>query len=106
MAGFGGKGQKKFDKPSDPGYNQINWFYSEQEIVNKLNTNVTVQDMLNIDTQFNKFRFAAGPGDLNILYFKESTNIETMQQFNVGLENYSSNKSLYDFIKNICETYK
>ena len=91
---------------SDPGYNQINWFYSEQEIVNKLNTNVTVQDMLNIDTQFNKFRFTAGPGDLNILYFKESTNIETMQQFNVGLTNYSSNKSLYDFIKNTCEKYE
>ncbi len=91
---------------SNPGYAKINWFYSEQEIVNKLNTNVTVQDMLNIDTQFNKFRFIAGPGDLNILYFKETTNIEPMQQLNVGLTNYSSNKSLYDFIKNTCETHK
>lgn len=90
----------------DPGYDQINWFYSEQEIVNKLKTNITVQDMLHIDTQFNKFRFISGTGDLNILYFKESTNIEAMQQFNVGFANYSSNKSLYDFIKNTCEAHK
>ena len=91
---------------SDPGYDQIIWFYSEQEIVNKLKTNVTVQDILNIDMQFNKFRFIGGPGDLNILYFKESANIKVMQQFNVVLANYSSNKSLYDFINNMCETYK
>ena len=90
----------------DPGYDQISWFYSEQEIVNKLKTNVTVQDILNIDMQFNKFRFIGGPGDLNILYFKESANVKVMQQFNVGLANYSSNKSLYDFINNMCETYK
>lgn len=90
----------------DPGYDQIIWFYSEQEIVNKLKTNVTVQDILNIDMQFNKFRFIGGPGDLNILYFKEWANIKVMQQFNVVLANYSSNKSLYDFINNMCETYK
>ena len=89
----------------DPVYDQINWFYSEQEIVNKLKTNVTVQDILNIDMQFNKFRFIGEPGDLNILYFKESANIKVMQQFNVALANYSSNKSLYDFINNMCETY-
>ena len=40
---------------------QINWFCSEQDIVNRLKTNITVQDMLNIDTQFNKFRFVNGP---------------------------------------------
>lgn len=91
---------------SNPGYEQINWFYSEQEIVNKLITDVTVQDILHIDTQFNKFRFISEPVDLNILYFKESTNIEVMQQFNVGLSNYSSNKSLYDFIKNTCVAHK
>ena len=90
----------------DPEYDQISWFYSEQEIVNKLKTNVTVQDILNIDMQFNKFRFIGGPGDLNILYFKESANIKVMQQFNVVLANYSSNKYLYDFINNTCETYK
>lgn len=92
---------------SDLGCNdQLNWFCSEQDIVNILKTNITVQDMLNIDTQFNKFRFVSGPEDLNILYFKESTNIEVMQQFNVEFTNYSSNKPLYDFINNICETYK
>lgn len=84
------------------------FFYSENEIVNKLKTDVKVQDIFNLHNQFgDRFRFVAPGQEMDIvfqpLYFKEDNCMcgdikETPILF--------SNVKFYSFIQKIVKQFK
>lgn len=92
-------------EPCSASSDQICYFYSENEIVNRLKTTVKVTDILNIHKQFNRFKFVSSVGDIEPLYFKDKLSIEIMQQLPAGYNTYNSSEDVYSFIKELCTTY-
>ena len=90
----------------NPSYNQIVYFYSEHEIVERLKTVIKVTDILNINKQFNQFKYVNKVGEIEPLYFKEWMNVEIMQQLPSGFNHLNNNEKLYNFIKELCEAHK
>lgn len=92
-------------KTSLPEENQIVWFYSQQEIVNKIKTDVKVNDIYNIHNQFNdrfKFKGETPAKAQEPLYFKEITYANEPYAY---YNNYISNVKLYGFIKELCNKF-
>ena len=98
--------------------NSLYCFSSEQEIINKLSTDPTVQDIFNIHRQFdNRFRFMMGDDCMKIvgepLYFKsymvQNSAPQDFPTSKGGLlqasKSINSNEKLYNLIKTIKEMF-
>jgi hypothetical protein len=85
--------------------NPLVYFYSENEIIEKLLTQPKVQDIYNLHTQFgNRFRHNENPEDASEpLYFSEILPDRILVQCKNGRA--QDNQSLYEFIKTLCRTY-
>lgn len=107
--------------PSDP---QIVWYYSERDIVNKLETNVKIQDLINMNSQFTKFRFHYIPEHnegAEVLYFNDTFNnqnntlattsagnsdlkVSTSKQD--GYNGFYVNDDLHQYLQDLSKTYE
>lgn len=92
-------------EPCTVSSDQICYFYSEREIVNKIKQKVQVSDIIHIHEQFNRFKFVSTVGDIEPLYFKDRLSDEIMQQLPAGYNTYNSSEDVYSFIKELCTTY-
>ena len=93
--------------------NQFIYFYSESEIINKLKTDVKVQDLYHLHEQFGfKFRFKdENPGDVSEpLYFQElqgqPINTNLLGELQANSNNAITNPKIYKFVKEISSSYK
>lgn len=93
--------------------NPFIYFYSEAEIINKLKTTVTVQDLFHLHEQFGfKYRFKGeNPGQVSEpLYFKElqgtPINTDLLGALDANTPNAQFNPKIHNFINNICQDYK
>lgn len=89
-----------------PGDEQICYLYSENAIIDRLKSQVTVQDLLKIENQFHKFDYASPELPICPLYFTEHISTDVMNQVGIRNEHYNTNKDLYNFILELCSTYK
>lgn len=92
---------------------QFIYFYSENEIICKLKSDVKVQDLYNLHSQFGyKFRFKSeNPTDVcEPLYFSElqgqPINTNLLGELSANMQNAQYNPKVNDFVKKLCDTYK
>ena len=93
--------------------NPFIYFYSQYEIIEKLKTTVTVQDLFHLHEQFGfRFRFKGeNPGQvIEPLYFQElqgtSINTNLLGELQANSQNAQFNPKIHQFIQELSDTYE
>lgn len=111
-------------KPYCPSEPQIVWYYSEKDVVNKLERDVKIQDLINMNSQFTKSKFHYIPDHnegIEILYFNDTFNNQNNASTNTGVSNdelkvstskqdgyngFYVNDDLHQYLQDLCNTYE
>lgn len=94
------------DPVCSPNEKEIVFYYTQAQIVNKLKTDVKVQDIYNIHTQFNdrfKYKGETPAEAQEPLYFKEITPTNEPYSY---YNNYMNNKKLYKLMQEFWSKFK